>query len=252
MSDSSQNQNQYQSHSSDSQSRYVRNKTFTDSEWLREQYVVAEKEVSEIASEADVAPSTIRDYLDNFDMRTQSPRGDCDPDKPYQSREWLQNKYSEEELSTHEIADDAGVCNTTILRWLDQFQIPTRSVTGEMECCTEPYTQKSRLQELYIEQELSMSDVAEQLGVTPGTIERWLDKHNIDSRSLSEAHSEGRIGRLQEKGWLESQYIEQGLSGTQIADKLDLSNTAVYEWLNRHDIPTREDVIAQDHASDDT
>ena len=47
----------------------------------------------------------------------------------------------------------------------------------------DPYYQDSMwLTEEYQEKERTMADIAEQFGVSPMTINKWLNKHNIDTR----------------------------------------------------------------------
>lgn len=47
--------------------------------------------------------------------------------KAYMNKTWLENKYLVDEYSTLDIADMVGVEKTTILRWLDIYNIPRRS-----------------------------------------------------------------------------------------------------------------------------
>jgi len=42
-------------------------------------------------------------------------------DSPYKDREWLSNKYYEEDVSVPEIADECDVKSQTIYYWMDKF-----------------------------------------------------------------------------------------------------------------------------------
>lgn len=50
-----------------------------------------------------------------------------------------------------------------------------------------PWRDKGRLRELYFEQRMSLSEVAEELGCDDKTIRRWMDIYDMDRRSKSEA-----------------------------------------------------------------
>jgi transposase-like protein len=47
-----------------------------------------------------------------------------------------------------------------------------------------PWRDKERLYELYVEQELSTTDVGEELGCSQKTISKWLDRHDIEIRDV--------------------------------------------------------------------
>jgi len=51
--------------------------------------------------------------------------------KQYRSGHWLEAKYWEEGLTQKEIADECGVSPTTIRKYMNQFDIPTREMCGE-------------------------------------------------------------------------------------------------------------------------
>ena len=52
---------------------------------------------------------------------------------PYQDEDWLRKQYLSEEKSSTEIADECGADPSTILRWLDEFDIEKRSISEAME-----------------------------------------------------------------------------------------------------------------------
>lgn len=49
-------------------------------------------------------------------------------DKPYTNSTWLEEKYWEEELTVHEMADEADCSAQTIVNWMDKYGIDKRTV----------------------------------------------------------------------------------------------------------------------------
>lgn len=49
----------------------------------------------------------------------------------YQKSHWLEAKYWDEELTQQEIADECGVSPSTIRKYMNRFDIPTREMSGE-------------------------------------------------------------------------------------------------------------------------
>lgn len=104
----------------------------------------------------------------------------------------------------------------------------------------QPWRDKSTLHELYVEDGLSMADTADKLDVHPSTIERWLNKHSIESRSISEANSNGDVDKLFDEEYCRREYHEKGKSTYDIADQLKISESTVHLWLKKHGIETRK------------
>lgn len=96
--------------------------------WLREQYCLKEKSISEIASDQGVSYGTIRNRMVEFGIPRRSNKESklVNSAEEYRSEEWLREKYIEEELTLSQIADLAGCAVETIFRWLREFDIPIR------------------------------------------------------------------------------------------------------------------------------
>jgi hypothetical protein len=50
-----------------------------------------------------------------------------------------------------------------------------------------PWRDPEVLRDLYVDEEMSTIEVADELGTKSGTISKWLDRHDIEARSISEA-----------------------------------------------------------------
>lgn len=100
----------------------------------------------------------------------------------YKDREWLRKKYQDEGLTRAEIGEICGV--TTIGYWLSKLDIETRDPGYSAEG---KYTDEDWLREQYIDKRRALNDIADECNVSAETIRRWADRHNIDTRSASEA-----------------------------------------------------------------
>jgi transposase len=108
----------------------------------------------------------------------------------YKREEWLRSKYIDEEMTMREIADEADVYHSTIVRWCDRYNIKSR---GRSET-TPPHKRgydvsKEELQDLYWNELMSMEDISERFNVDSSTINRWFKIYDIETRE----HYEWRL-----------------------------------------------------------
>ena len=160
----------------------------------------------------------------------------------YKDPDWLRERYVTNRKSIAEIADECGVSDHTIGRWLKKHGIDTRSISESKlsEGAIEKLRDEEWMQEQYVEQRRTPVDIADECGAGATTIRRWLEKHNIETRSVSESVlPEGAIEKLRDEEWMQEQYVEQRQSTHNIADELNISFSAVIAWLQKHGIETR-------------
>jgi transposase len=109
-------------------------------------------------------------------------------------------------------------------------------------CGNEPnYRDKEWLQEQYVEQRRTQSDIADECNVSKTTIHKWVKKHGFETRSQAEWRENNTEkfapdSRLTDSAWLEKMYNEKQMSCRKIADECDCSESAVESWLRRHNI----------------
>lgn len=149
------------------------------------------------------------------------------PKYPWRSAQLLYELYIKRGLSTHDIADQLDTYANTISEWLRKHDIPTRSVAHGAE----ELRDESWLRHKYWSEGCSTTDIAAELGCDNTTVGYWMEKHGIDRRPLS-----SRPDELEDRESLRELYIEQDLSGHDIADKLGCDQKSVYRWINKHDL----------------
>lgn len=115
-------------------------KPYQDEGLLRELYIEEELSTREIADRLDTSNPTISRYLRKYGIETRTP--DTDTER-LSDRRWMEQKYVEEELPQHEIAE---LCDTTqgnVSLWLDKHGIvgfnKYHKPTGPVPFCTDPW-----------------------------------------------------------------------------------------------------------------
>jgi transposase-like protein len=101
------------------------------------------------------------------------------------------------------------------------------------------YHNREWLEEKYHNERLTMKEIADECGVTATTISDWLDKHDIESRGQREAQLID--GKHTNREWLAEQYHGKGKTLSDIANKCDVDQVTVMNWMERHNIPRRKD-----------
>lgn len=156
--------------------------------WLREQYVNKSKTFQDIALELGCGAETVRRYAHKIGIKvrersemTLKPRCDKTPI----SKEWLYDKYVNQNLSTHACADLAGVSQTTIHKRLKEFGINSHS-NGYWKRID---IDEVWLRDKYLDEMLSTRKCAELLGVDPMVICDRLNEYGIPIRTRQEAAS---------------------------------------------------------------
>jgi transposase len=91
------------------------------------------------------------------------------------------------------------------------------------------------LHEQYVTLEKSTYEIGAEFDISPSTIQKWLRKHDIESRSRNTIADE----RLRDESWLREQHFEQEMSHSDIAAECGVDRSVVTRWFNRHGINHR-------------
>jgi transposase len=152
----------------------------------------------------------------------------------------LEDLYVNKGLSTEAIGVMFNVSKGTISRWLDESGIEIRTTAESLlirHGSTKP--SKDELIDLYVNQCLSTSVIADMFNTGSNSISRWLNEYDIPARSLSDAHLIRRGGVKPSKDVLEDLYINQSLTPDVIGDMFNVTGVTIRNWLRKQDIPLR-------------
>jgi len=126
-----------------------------------------------------------------------------------------------------------------------------------------PWRDEETLIELYHGKGMSTLEIGKELGCASTTVVKWMDRLDIESRSLSEVweitehpHKNGRYNtpdELLDESWLYQQYHEKEKSAAEISRMLDCTDHTVRRWLDKHGIEKRslKEVNRAKHTPDE-
>lgn len=99
-----------------------------------------------------------------------------------------------------------------------------------------PWRDAETLRRMYHDEYMSTRDIGGELGCSYKTVLDWMDRHGIERRDHTEKtrHPELKDGDL-----LREWYVNEGLSGHHIADRVGCALKAAYDALHRHGVGLR-------------
>jgi transposase-like protein len=116
-----------------------------------------------------------------------------------------------------------------------------------------PWRDKETLRLLYFDKEYSMSEIADELGCTLPTVQKWMVRNGIERRSKSEGMKKGEEHHnywgtqqtpkeLRDESWIRERHYGEGLMKADIAELLGCSVGAVHNAFGRFDIGLNQDL----------
>jgi transposase-like protein len=148
---------------------------------------------------------------------------------------WLEREYVGHGRSTYDIAMDVGCSPHAVTHWLHCHGIPARPSRNQPKY---PQLQdRDWLEQEYVEHGRTTYDIAEEIGCDPQVVGGWLRRHDIQARSAAETQL--KHPKLQDRDWLEQEYVERGRTTSDIAEGIGCHPASVGRWLHRHGIPAR-------------
>lgn len=160
----------------------------------------------------------------------------ADTSSPWRDEDTMRELYLDEQLSTYDIASELDCSPSTVRKWLQRHGIELRQNAGGPSGVSELHDENT-LRELYVDDELSSTQIATRLGCDGSTVRKWLAKHDIERRSAAGGNT---VGQLHNPDWLEHQYVNGDKTIGEIATNLDCARSTVKKWLDRHDIAVDE------------
>lgn len=99
---------------------------------------------------------------------------------------------------------------------------------------------KNWLYEQRVKLRKSFVSIAQELNVSRTTVESYLEKHQIGIGIDSRVHSPESRATLEDKEKLESLYVFEGMTTTEIGNLLKVDKKCVNKWLRKHGIQIRK------------
>lgn len=193
---------------------------YHDRDWLFDQYVTKGKSLRQIARDLGVSYGPIQHWLQThrITVRGETYSGyKSRENAPYRNRDWLTQKRIAEEKSESQIAEECGASRATINRWLKRFDLDGRTLSEATALRharnLAKYKEGDWLLKEYQKNQRSTYSIAAELGVTPGTILRWLKRSGIPVREADESYF------LAHRNYLDvDQYLKEMLEGELLGD----------------------------------
>lgn len=196
-------------------------KLYQNREWLYQKYWIEGLSLLQISRKYGIGVTTLWQWMKKLDVPIR-----LNSSKKYQNAKWknkeiLEKEYIKDKNSGSIVAKKYGISRYTLYRHLRKYDIPIRS-NGEaaillhhsgFTICNGKYSNKDWLYGKYITEKLSTIKIGKICGVSSSTIKRWLKKHNIKIRSVSEALKGRYLSEEHKKN------VSKGLRGRKVWSK---------------------------------
>lgn len=105
---------------------------------------------------------------------------------PWRDEDTLREMYHKKEMSQRAIADELGCSPRAVRLWMNKYDIESRGREEAVKLSSyndeKPWQDKDTLKELYCEEGMSITEIANELDGGHTTISRWLHKHGIETK----------------------------------------------------------------------
>jgi transposase len=196
-----------------------------DLDQLRRLYVEQGRTVAQVAEVLGIGRGTAHNWLRAAGVELRpSPskrRDDVSDDE-------LRELYVTERLSAPDIAGRIGCGTTTVYHRLEELGIPRRSYSP-----AQVRPDRSELNRLYIEEGLSLRQIAAKFDVTAPAVAGWLRHDDIAARPARTPPVDVDRDAVVEG-------YESGLSDLQLAEQHDCSTATIYRVLDQAGVPRRQ------------
>ena len=196
-----------------------------DRDTLHQAYVIEGRTQYEIADEFGCTQANIAKWVKRHGLTKENPP------TPWRDEETLKRLYVAEGLYAREVAERLDCSVSTIERWLSIHAISDIDDSN----APEELLNEAWLREKY--QTMSTLDIADVLGCSHRTVEKYLLRHGIETRGTPPI-----IRPLDDAETLREWYVEEELPSDEIAEKVGCSPQAVRNWLRTHEIELRDPI----------
>lgn len=167
---------------------------------------------------------------------------DISGDAPWRDKDILIELYENQLGTIYEVGDILGCSGPAVSKWLKRNDIEARPRGGGIEYSRdgpEALTDPTMLRGLYVDEGLPTTEIAAMLGVGTTTVNKWLQRHDIDRR-IPGGHWDDEYPELTDAEYLRDQYHGEGLGAPEIANRVGCSIDSIYKAMERHGIERRD------------
>lgn len=149
--------------------------------------------------------------------------------------DWLYDQRIVQRKPYTSIADELGVCLSTITKWIKKHQIAEIRLTDSEEHVRVLLEDKAFLEAEYAKNKTHKM-IADELGISKSTVSTYFLKHEINSDKKKSLPPEP-LKLLNDYDWLYDQRIIQRKPYELIGNEIGVSEPIVKMWVVKHNIP---------------
>ena len=195
-----------------------------DPDWLRAQYLDRGRTAADIATEVGCPHKTLDRALRRHGIRRPPHRTLADV-----PADWLQEQYVARQRSITDIAADIGLSRTSVRRALVEADIPVDNGRLPAELDDPDW--------LAAQDGVPAKELARRLDVSADAVNRARQRLGLATGTGTRRRSP--YPQLHDRGWLEKQYHDRGMTQAQIAGEVGCSRSAVAQAMHRLGIDAR-------------
>jgi len=201
--------------------------TRIDGDELRRMYRDQQMTTGAIAEQLGMSTSGVGAALHRHNIPTRERGGELTI-----SRQQLQ-AHLDNDLSNAEIAAMHDVSVNGVTRRLrdDKMRRRPRSPT------TRPTPPRLTLHNLYVDQEMSLADIAARYEVPHATVRRWLDHNGIERRAR--AYTTNPTGNVLDHDTIKYFYVTEEWTAAEIGRHVGVTKKIILDHLHRYGVPLR-------------
>lgn len=143
-------------------------------------------------------------------------------------RQWLRNRYEHDRADLEDIAEQAGGCHTSTVRWwLRRHNIPLRPPAPTLD---PRLSDREWLHRRYVTEGATQREIADEVGAEQSSVSKALRAAGIQARP---SHPRPAHPLLADREWLHQRYVIERKTQAAIARELDVTPSAVRVGLAR-------------------
>lgn len=156
--------------------------------------------------------------------------------------------YSYEGMAISEIADEIHADRHTVSNWLKKCGVELRT-NSESKLSGLVKPTKEEIGRMYLGDGMSLSEIANEVGVCCATVFNWMQKYGIKTRTISESQL-GDSVKLSKKD-LKEMYSDQLMTPLEIGQVCGVSGRTVLNWICVYGIESRlnSDYVGKNHGN---